>query len=64
MRTKCPIDMKQMALAFMYEELISKTSYIHSYMLLICNSGKAKKSQFSTQNWLQMEDMDTNWNLE
>ena len=47
-----------------YEELISKTSYIHCYMLLICSSGHSKKSPFSTQNWLQMENVDTIWNLE
>ena len=28
------------------EELISKTSYIHSYMLLICSSGHSKKAHF------------------
>ena len=27
-----------------YEELISKTSYIHSYMLLICRSGYSKEA--------------------
>ena len=50
----------------LYEELIFKTSYIHSYMLLICSSGHSKKGQFSTQNLLQMENVDTtrNWNLE
>ena len=29
-----------------YEELISKTCYIHSYMLLICNSGHGRKANF------------------
>ena len=29
-----------------YEELISKTSYIHSYMLLICTSGHNKEANF------------------
>ena len=29
-----------------YEELISKTSYIHSYMLLICSSGHSKTAHF------------------
>ena len=29
-----------------YEELISKTSYIHSYMLLICRSGHSKEANF------------------
>ena len=29
-----------------YEELISKTSYIHSYMMLICRSGHSKKANF------------------
>ena len=28
------------------EELISKTSYIHSYMLLICRSGHSKEANF------------------
>ena len=46
------------------EELISKTSNIHSYMLLICSSSHSKKSQFSTQNLLQMENVDTKYNLE
>ena len=27
-------------------ELISKTSYIHSYMLLICRSGHSKEANF------------------
>ena len=49
---------------FVYEELISKTSYIHSYILLICSSGHSQKSKFSTQNLLLMENVDTNWNLE
>ena len=31
---------------FIYEELISKTSYIHSYMLLICKSGHSKEANF------------------
>ena len=31
---------------FKYEELISKTTYIHSYMLLICSSGHSKKANF------------------
>ena len=30
----------------LFEELISKTSYIHSYMLLICSSGHSKKAHF------------------
>ena len=30
----------------LYEELISKTSYIHSYMLLICRSGHSKEANF------------------
>ena len=30
-----------------YEELISKTSYIHSYMLLICSSGHNKKANLN-----------------
>ena len=30
----------------LFEELISKISYIHSYMLLICSSGHSKKSPF------------------
>ena len=49
-----------------FEELISKTSYSHSYMLLICSLRSQQKSQFSTQNLLQMENVDrpTNWNLE
>ena len=49
------------------EELISKTSYIHSYMLPICSSGhskKKKKKKKSTQNLLQMKNVDTNWNSE
>ena len=29
-----------------YQELISKTSYIHSYMLLICRSGHSKEVNF------------------
>ena len=29
-----------------FEELISKTSYIHSYMLLICSLGHSKKANF------------------
>ena len=32
-----------------YEDLISKTSYIHSYMLLICSSGHSKKPNFNTK---------------
>ena len=28
------------------EELVSKTSYIHSYMLLICSSGHSKEANF------------------
>ena len=28
------------------EELISKTSYIYSYMLLICSSGHSEKAYF------------------
>ena len=31
---------------YTYEELISKTSYIHSYMLLICSSGHSIKAHF------------------
>ena len=46
------------------EELVSKTSYIHFDMLLICSSGSQQRVQFSTQNSLQMENVDTNWNLE
>ena len=42
----------------------SKTSYIHPYILLICSSGHSQKDQFSTQNLLQMENVETNWNLE
>ena len=49
-----------------YEELISKTSYIHSYMLhvLICRSGHSKEANFQQKNLLQMENVDTNWNSE
>ena len=75
------------------EELISKTSYIHSYMLLICSLGHSQQKQtnkqtnkqtknknqtkqrnkrtktktnkqFSTQNLLQIENVDPNCNLE
>ena len=31
---------------FPYEEFISKTSYIHSFMLLICSSGHSKEANF------------------
>ena len=46
----------------LYRELISKTSYIHSYILLICSSGHSKEA--TTKNLLQMENIDTYWNLE
>ena len=46
------------------EELISKTSYIHSHMLLICSSGHSNKANFQHKNLLHMENVDTNWNLE
>ena len=36
----CPLSI------LVYEELISKTSYIHSYMLLICSSGHSKEANF------------------
>ena len=29
-----------------FEELVSKTAYIHSYMLLICSSGHSKEANF------------------
>ena len=32
--------------ARVYEELISKTSYIHTYILLICRSGHSKEANF------------------
>ena len=48
---------------FTYEELISKTSYIHSYMLLICSSDHSKNPIFNTK-FTAMENVDTNWNLE
>ena len=47
-----------------YEELISKTSYIHSYMLLICRSGHSKEDNFQHKIYCKMENVDTNWNLE
>ena len=47
----------------MYEELNSKTSYIHSYMFRFAAQVSAKKP-ISTQNLLQMENVDINWNLE
>ena len=43
-----------------YEELVSKTSYIHSHLQL----SSQQRSQFSTQNLLQMENGDTYSNLE
>ena len=60
------LKMSGLSIIWTNEELISKTSYIHSYMLLICSSGHSKKAncQFSTHNLLQMESVDTNWNLE
>ena len=33
-------------IAYSYEELISKTSYIHPYMLLICSSSRSKEANF------------------
>ena len=36
------------------EELISKTAYIHSYMLLICSSGHSKKANFQQKKLLQI----------
>ena len=47
-----------------FEELISKTSCIHSYILLICRSGHSKEANFQHKIWLQMENVGTNWNLE
>ena len=40
------------------EELVSKTSYIHSHMLLICSLGHSKETNFP-HNLLQMENVDT-----
>ena len=34
------------------------------YMLLICSSGHSKEANFQQQNLLQMENVDTNWNLQ
>ena len=50
----------RLSIMFWYEELISKISYIHSYMFLICSPGHSK-NQVSTLNFLQMENFDTNW---
>ena len=35
---------------FIFQELISKTSYIHSYMLLICRSDHSKEANFQHKN--------------
>ena len=41
-------------LCSVFEEFVSKTFYIHSYMLLICSSGHSRKANFQvgTQNLL------------
>ena len=61
----------------LYEELISKTSYIHCYMLLIYSSSHSKKQKKKTKKknkkktktifnikFTSNGNVDTNWNLE
>ena len=45
-----------------YKELVSKTFYIYSYMLLICSSGHSKETISNTK--FTTNYVDTNWNLE
>ena len=42
----CEIAHQLLVQKTIFEELISKTSYIHSYMLLICSLGHSKEANF------------------
>ena len=46
-----------------YEELISKT-LLHPLLHITHLQLRSQQSQFSKQNLLQMENVDTNWKLE
>ncbi len=46
------------------EEPISKTSYIQSWHVTHLELRSQQSNQFSTQNSLQMKNVDTTWNLE
>ena len=47
-----------------FEELVSKTSYIHSDMLLICSSGHSKATKFQNKIHCKWTIVETIWNLE
>ena len=46
-----------------YEELISKTSDIHSYMLFICSSGYSKKAHGQHKIYCIWKILDANCNI-